>query len=173
MYPGEGNGNPLHGKTHGQKSLVAYSLWGRKESGTTQHLLLLLYMCPFSPKHSFHPGCHITLKRVPCACPCFFSSVAMVLCDPMDCNKPGSLGARLPRPHNYLLESAPLSHWSYLTISFSAHPLLLLPSIFPSIKEVFSNESAHRIRWTNYWKLSFSISPSNEYLGLITYDQPR
>ena len=65
--------------------------------------------------------------------------------------------------------SCPLNHWSYLTILFSAHPLLLLPSIFPSIKEVFSNELAHRIRWTNYWELSFSISPSNEYLGLITF----
>ena len=47
-------------------------------------------------------------------------------------------------------------------------PLLLLPSIFPSIK-VFSNESALRIRWPNYWSFSFSISPSNEYPGLISF----
>ena len=46
------------------------------------------------------------------------------------------------------------------------HPLLLLPSIFPSIR-VFSNESALRIRWPKYW--SFSISPSNEYSGLISF----
>ena len=46
-------------------------------------------------------------------------------------------------------------------------PLLLLPSIFPSIR-VFSNESAHRIRWPDYWSFSFSISPSNEYSGLIS-----
>ena len=45
--------------------------------------------------------------------------------------------------------------------------LLLLPSIFPSIK-VFSNESALRIRWPKYWSFSFSISPSNEYSGLIS-----
>ena len=47
-------------------------------------------------------------------------------------------------------------------------PLLLLPSIFPSIR-VFSNESALRIRWPKYWSFSFSISPSNEYLGLISF----
>ena len=47
------------------------------------------------------------------------------------------------------------------------HPLLLLPSIFPSIR-VFSNESALCIRWPKYWSFGFSISPSNEYLGLIS-----
>ena len=47
-------------------------------------------------------------------------------------------------------------------------PLLLLPSIFPSIK-VFSNESALRIRWPEYWSFSFSISPSSEYAGLISF----
>ena len=46
-------------------------------------------------------------------------------------------------------------------------PLLLLPSIFPNIK-VFSNESVFPIRWPNYWSFSFSISPSNEYSGLIS-----
>ena len=48
------------------------------------------------------------------------------------------------------------------------HPLLLLPSIFPSIR-VFSNESVFRIRWPNYWSFSFSISSSNEYSGLISF----
>ena len=48
------------------------------------------------------------------------------------------------------------------------HPLLLLPSIFPSIR-VFSNESVLRIRWPKYWSFSFNISPSNEYLGLISF----
>ena len=52
-------------------------------------------------------------------------------------------------------------------ISFS-HPLLLLPSIFPSIR-VFSNESAIRIMWPKYWNFSFSISPLNEYSGLISF----
>ena len=48
------------------------------------------------------------------------------------------------------------------------HPLLLLPSIFPSIR-VFSNESALHIRWPKYWSFSFSISPSNENSGLISF----
>ena len=48
------------------------------------------------------------------------------------------------------------------------HPLLLLPSIFPSIR-VFSNESALRIGWSKYWSFSFSIYPSNEYSGLTSF----
>ena len=48
------------------------------------------------------------------------------------------------------------------------HPLLLSPSIFPSIR-VFSNESALRIRWPKYWSFGFSISPSNEQSGLISF----
>ena len=47
-------------------------------------------------------------------------------------------------------------------------PLLLLPSIFPSIR-VFSNESALHIRWPKYWSISFSISPSNEYSRLLSF----
>ena len=47
------------------------------------------------------------------------------------------------------------------------HPLLLSPSVFPSIR-VFSNESVH-IRWPKYWSFSFNISPSNEYSGLISF----
>ena len=51
-------------------------------------------------------------------------------------------------------------------------PLLLLPSIFPSIR-VFSNESALRIRWPKYWSFSFNISPSNEHPGLISFSMDR
>ena len=54
---------------------------------------------------------------------------------------------------------------NYLTL---CRPLLLLPSIFPSIR-VLSNESALHIRWPKYWSFSFSISPSNEYSGLISF----
>ena len=49
----------------------------------------------------------------------------------------------------------------------TSHPLLLLPSIFPSVR-VFSNESALHNRWPKYWSFSFNISPSNEYSGLIS-----
>ena len=50
----------------------------------------------------------------------------------------------------------------------TCRPLLLLPSIFPSIR-VFSKESVLRIRWPKYWSFSFSISPSNDYSGLISF----
>ena len=55
--------------------------------------------------------------------------------------------------------------FNHLTL---CHPLLLLPSIFPSIR-VFSNELVLHIRWTKFWSFSFSISPSNEYSGLISF----
>ena len=63
--------------------------------------------------------------------------------------------------------SCPLSRWCHPTIS-SCRPLLLLPSILPSIR-VFSNESVLHVRWPKYWSLSFNSSPSNEYSGLISF----
>ena len=58
---------------------------------------------------------------------------------------------------------------SELRFPILCRPLLLLPSIFPSIR-VFSNESVLGIRWPKYWSFSFSISPSNEYSGLISLE---
>ena len=70
-----------------------------------------------------------------------------------------------PTPGVYS-NSCPLSWWCHPTISSSV--VLLLPSIFPSIR-VFSNESVLHIRWPKYWSFSFSISLSNEYSGLISF----
>ena len=70
-----------------------------------------------------------------------------------------------PTPKAYS-NSCPLSWWSNHLIL--CHPLLLLPSIFSSIR-VFSNESVLHIRWPKYWSVSFSISPSGEYSGLISF----
>ena len=74
--------------------------------------------------------------------------------------------ARSPTPSLPKLMSIesvmPFSHF------ILCHSLLLPPSIFPSIR-VFSNESVLRIRWPKYWSFSFSISPSNEYSGLISF----
>ena len=64
--------------------------------------------------------------------------------------------------------SYPLSQWCHPAVSSSVIPLLLLPSIFLSIR-VFSDESALCIRWPKYWSFSFSISPSSEYSGLISF----
>ena len=61
--------------------------------------------------------------------------------------------------------SCPLSQWCLPAI---CHPLLLLPSTFPSIRD-FASELALRIRWPKYWSFSFRISPSSEYSGLISF----
>ena len=96
-----------------------------------------------------------------------FSSVAqscLPLCDPMNCSRPG-----FP-VHHQLPELAQLTSIESMmpsTIS-SCHPLLLSPSIFPSIR-VFSKESALRIRRPKIWSFSFSINPSNDYSGLISF----
>ena len=71
-----------------------------------------------------------------------------------------------PTPGVYS-NSCPSSWWCHPTNS-SSHPILLPHSIFPSIR-VFSNESFLRIRWSKYWSFSFSISPSNEHPGLISF----
>ena len=67
----------------------------------------------------------------------------------------------LPKP----MSSESVIPSSHLTL---CHPLLLLPSILPSIR-VFSNESALHIRWPKYWSFSFNISPTNEHPGLISF----
>ena len=97
-----------------------------------------------------------------------FSSVAqscLTLCDPMDCSTPGH-----PVHHQLPEFNQTHVHWVVMWSSYLilCCPLLLPPSIFPSIR-VFSNESALHIRWPKYWSFSFSISPSNEYSGLISF----
>ena len=83
-------------------------------------------------------------------------------CDPMDCSMPG-----LP-VHHQLWELAQTHvHWVSDIIQLS-HPLLHLPSIFPSIR-VFSNESTLCMRWPKYWSFSFNISPTNEHPRLIPF----
>ena len=70
-----------------------------------------------------------------------------------------------PAPEAYS-NSCPLSQWCHPAISSSS--LLFLPSTFPSIRG-FSNESVLCIRWPKYWRFRFSISPSNEYSGVISF----
>ena len=97
-----------------------------------------------------------------------FSSVAQLcptLCNPMNHSTPASLSitnsCSPPKPMS--IESVMPSNHIIL-----CHSLLLLPSIFPSIR-VFSNESALHIRWPKHWSFSCSNSPSNEYSGLISF----
>ena len=93
-----------------------------------------------------------------------FSLVAQqcpTLCNPIDCSTPVSLFITNSRS---LLKLMSIKS-NHLIL---CHPLLLPLSIFPSIR-VFSKESVLCIRWPKYWSFSFSISPSNEYLGLISF----
>ena len=108
------------------------------------------------------------LQSIVTLCFCCCSSVTKLcptLCDPMDCSSPGSPSLTI--------------FWSLLKFMFIESvmpynhlilccPLLLLPSVFPSIR-VFSSESALGIRWPKYCSFSFSISPSNKYPGLISF----
>ena len=89
-------------------------------------------------------------------------SLFVTLCDPMACNTPGF--SVLHHPLVSLLKFMSIELVMPSNHLILCHPLLLLPSIFPSIR-VFSNELALCIRWLKYW--SFSNSPSNEYSGLI------
>ena len=96
-----------------------------------------------------------------------FSSVTqscLTLCDPMDTARQASLSINNSRSLPKLMSIELVMPSNHLIL---CHPLLLPPLIFPNIR-VFSNELVLRIRWPKYWSFSFSISPSNEYSGLIS-----
>ena len=100
-----------------------------------------------------------------CCCCCSAVKSRLTLCDPMDCSMLGF-------PVLYSLPDFALFHVHWVSDGFSQwHPLppsLLLPSVFPNIR-VFFSESVLHIRWPKYWSFSFSISPSNEYSGPISF----
>jgi len=98
----------------------------------------------------------------------YFSSVTQscpTLCDSIAAARQASLSITNSRSLLKLMSIKSVMPSNHLIL---CHPLLLPPSIFPSIR-VFSNESALRIRWPKYWSFSFNISPSSEYPGLISF----
>ena len=98
-------------------------------------------------------------------CFCSVTQSCPTLCDPMDCSKPGFPIFTIPWSLLKLMSIESVMHSNHLIFCC---PLLLLPSIFPSIR-VFSSESVLRIRWLKYWSFSISISPSNqEFLDKFT-----
>ena len=107
-------------------------------------------------------------QRVLDCCCCSVTQLCPTLCDSMGCSKPG-----FPI-HQYLYHYPGVfsndTHWVDDVIEhlMLCCTLLLLPSVFPSIR-VFSNESVLHIRWPKYWSFSFNISTSNEYSGLISF----
>ena len=97
-----------------------------------------------------------------------FSSVTQscpTSCDRIDCSTPGLPVHHRSRSLPTLMYIESLTPFDHLIL---CHPLLLLPSILSSIR-VFSNESTLCIRWPKYWRFSFSIRPSNEHPGLISF----
>ena len=128
-------------------------------------------------------GCHFLLQCIKVKSESEVAQSCPILSDPTDYSLPGSSikSSSLPSyglQHTSLpcpllspracLNSCPLSQWCHPTILILCCSLHLLPSIFPSIR-VFSSESVLPIRWPKYWSFSFSISPSSEYLGLISF----
>ena len=93
------------------------------------------------------------------------SQLCPTFCDPMNCSTPG-----LPVHHQLLESTQPMSIELVMPSNhlLFCRPLLLLPPVPPSIR-VFSNESVLPIRWPKYWRFNFSISPFNEYSGLISF----
>ena len=130
--------------------------WCKFCKNTTEMIL-----CPFSAYHIMWYNANTSYSAQ-------FSSLTqscLTLCDPVDYSTRGfPVHHQRPKPiqthvHHVVMPS------SHLML---CHPLLLLSSIFPSIR-VFTNESVLCIRWLNYWSFSFNISPSNKYSGLISF----
>ena len=98
-------------------------------------------------------------------CCCSVAQSCLTLCKPTDCSMPS-----FPVHHHSqsLLKLMSIESVMPSNRLILCRPLLLLPSIFPSIR-IFSNGSAFHIRWPKYWSFSFSINPSSEYSGLISF----
>ena len=102
--------------------------------------------------------------KVTVKCCCSVAKSCLTLCDPMHHSPQASLSFTISRSLLKFIPTESVMLSNHLTLRC---PLLLLPSIFPSIK-VFSNESSLHIRWPKYWSFSFSISPSSQCSGLIS-----
>ena len=107
--------------------------------------------------YSSYPNVSVQFSLVSQSCP--------TLCDCRTAARQASLSITNSRNLLKLMSIKSVMPSNHLIL---CHPVFLLPSIFPSIR-VFSNESALCIRWPKYWSFSFSLSPSNEYLGLISF----
>ena len=163
----------LPGKAHGWRSLAGYSPWGRKESDTTERLTHTHDVSQFSP--SLAPdsiGCMRSFNYL-----LLFSVNLKISIGSVQSLSRVQLFAT-PRTAAHQASQSITNSWSLLKLMsiesvmpsnrlILCCPLLLPPSIFPSIR-VFSNESVLCIRWPKYWHFNFSISLSSEYLGLIS-----
>ena len=159
--PREENGNPLWvflpGESHGQRSLVGYTVhrskrvvcnWATEHTQLLAPLLLQPIYLSFVTYSSIHSLSLVPLFATPWTAA---HQASLSITNSQSLLKLMSIKSVMPSNHIIL-----------------CHLLLLLPSIFPSSR-VFSNESVLHIRWPKYWSFSFSISSSNEYSGLISF----
>ena len=169
----------LSGKFHGRRSLLGCSPWGRGELDTTERL-----------HFHFSLSCIGEGNGNPLQCSClenprdggawwaavygraYWSDLAAAAAVILVWLFAPLWTAACQAPLSSIISPSLLRFMSIESVMPSSHlilcrPLLLLPSIFPSIR-VFSNESALRVRWSKYWSFSFSISPYNEYSGSIS-----
>ena len=154
-FPGEGSSNPLQvffpGESHGQRSLAGYSPWCRKELDRTEQLTTHAHISNAAGAieliqlNSFYFVVVQSLSHV-----CLFAIPWTVA---RQASLPFAITQSLPKLMS--VESVRASNHLIL-----CRPLLLLPSVFASIR-IFSSESVLRIRWPKYW--SFNVSPSNDY----------
>ena len=138
--------------------MLPHPFWESRPSST--NLGTLGTQCHWKSFYTAYPQLLLPSLEVSCS----VIKSYLTLCVPMDCSTPGSLSFTISWS---LLKLMPIE-----SVMLSNYPIfccpLLLPSIFPSIR-VFSNELALSIRWPKYWSFSFSISPFNEYSGLISF----
>ena len=112
----------------------------------------------------FHMGDLSILPQLIICC-CSVTKSCSTLCNPMNCSTTGFSVLIIFWSLFKLMSMEKVMASNHLIL---CHPLLFLPSIFPSIR-VFSDESSLHIRWPKYWSFSFTVSPSNEYSGLIYF----
>ena len=173
----------LLGQLHGQRILVSYSPWGRKNLDTTEGLALSVFMVwrkvsgVLQLTHTSSGNLIGNLSGVwESRCQdvkltllwwfLFFShSVMSVFAMQWTAARQASLSFTISQTLLKLMSIELVRPSNCLIL---CHPPLFPPSIFPRIR-VFSEESALCIRWPKYWSFSFSISPSNEHLGLISF----
>ena len=140
------------GKSNGRRSLVGCSPWGRWESDITEQLQFQFSLSALEREMATHSR-----------------ALAWKIPGTEELGRLLSMGShRVRLGWNDLAAACPLGRWCHPTISSSVIPFFSHLQSFPSIK-VFSNESTLRIRWPKYWSFSFSISPSKEYSGLISF----
>ena len=150
---------PVFYSAHASEHLLFVRLSFRELKGVRKYLIHAYSgLSPGERKQIYACCCRLVAKSCP------------TLCDPMDCSSPGSpVLHHLPSSTFWVRSNSyPLSQWCYLTISSSAALFSSCLQSFP-VSGSYSNKSALRIRLSKYWSFSFSICPSNEYSGLISF----